>query len=85
VGIPTANPGINQDSPLDRLIPCPAKKKKKPKKPKKPQLNNKQGTEKEHAAEGVGCRKLTGEGGRGKELISAGTFSKQRLEEQKGR
>jgi hypothetical protein len=38
---------------------------------KKPKLNNKQGTEKEHATEGAGwCSKCTGGGGRCKELIS---------------
>jgi hypothetical protein len=69
---PTATPGINQHSTLDRLTPPhPAKK-------------NKQGTEKEHAAEGAGCWKHTGEGRRAKELISMRTFSKQRLERQKG-
>jgi hypothetical protein len=35
---PTATPGINQHSPLDRLTPALQKKKK---------LNNKQGTEKD--------------------------------------
>jgi hypothetical protein len=35
-GTPTANPGINQHSSLDRLIPTSQKK-----------LNNKQGTEKD--------------------------------------
>jgi hypothetical protein len=74
-GIPTATPEINQHSLLDRLSPPPHKKKN---------LNNKQGTEKEHAAEGVGCSKCTREGGRSKELISTGTFSKQRLKKQKG-
>jgi hypothetical protein len=57
---------------MDRLTP-----------PKKKNLNNKQGTEKEHAAEEAGCCKCTGEGGRSKELISTRTFSKQRLERQK--
>jgi hypothetical protein len=33
-------------------------------------MNNKQGTEKEHAAEEAGCCKHSGEGGRSKELIS---------------
>jgi hypothetical protein len=74
--IPTGTPGQNHRSPLDRLTPHPAKKKEK--------QNNKQGTEKEHAAEGAGCSECTGEGGRGKELISMHTFSKQRLERQKG-
>jgi hypothetical protein len=40
-GIPIATAGINQNSPLDRLAPTLQKN-----------LNNKQGTEKEHAAEG---------------------------------
>jgi hypothetical protein len=40
--------------------------------------------EKEHSAEGSRCTKHTGEGGRKKELISMQTFSKQRLEMQKG-
>jgi hypothetical protein len=40
--------------------------------------------EKEHEAEGEGFSKHTGEGGKDKELISAGTFSKQTLERQKG-
>jgi hypothetical protein len=62
--IPTATPGINQHNSLDRLNPALQKKKKKK------QLNNKQGSEKEHAAEGAGCHKRTREGGRGKELIS---------------
>jgi hypothetical protein len=74
-------PGINQHSPLGRLIPAPSKK---PKKSKTKKLNNKQGTKKEHTAEGAGCSEHTGEGGRGKELISTGTFNKQRLERQKG-
>jgi hypothetical protein len=52
--------------------------------PEKKVLNNKQGTEKEHAAEGVGFCKHTEEEGRSKKLISIGTFSKQRLERQKG-
>jgi hypothetical protein len=43
-------------------------------------LNNKQGTEKEHAAEGVGCCKCSGEGKRHNGLISIVTFNKQRLE-----
>jgi hypothetical protein len=63
-GIPTATPGINQHSSLDRLTPCPEKNKTK-------NLNNKQGTEKEHKAEGSGCCKCTRERGRGKELISS--------------
>jgi hypothetical protein len=50
---------------------------------KKKKLNNKQGTENEQAAEGSGCCKHIREGWRGKELISVGTFSKQRLERQK--
>jgi hypothetical protein len=62
--IPIATTVINQHSPLDRLTPCSARKKKT-------QLNNKHRTEKEHAAEGAGCRKLTGEAGKSKELISA--------------
>jgi hypothetical protein len=62
-GIPTATPGINQHTPLDRLTHCPAKQtNKQTKQPKK--LNNKQGTEKKHAAEGVGCSKCTREEGR---------------------
>jgi hypothetical protein len=81
-GIPTATPGINQHSPLDRLTSCPAKKPQKPKN-KKP-LNNTKGTEREHAAERVGCCKCTREAGRSKELISVGTFSEQRLERKKG-
>jgi hypothetical protein len=40
---------------MDRLTPCPAKKKN---------LNNTQGTEKEHAAEGVGYSEPAEEGGR---------------------
>jgi hypothetical protein len=47
-------------------------------------MNNKQGTEKEHAAERVGCSEHTRERGRSKELSSVGTFSKQKLERQKG-
>jgi hypothetical protein len=39
-------------------------------------LNNKQKTEKEQAAEGEGCPECTREGGKGKELISMQTFSK---------
>jgi hypothetical protein len=62
------HPWNKQHSPLDRLTPRTTKRKK---------LNNKQGTEKEHAAERVGCSEHTGEGRRGKELISTGTFSKQ--------
>jgi hypothetical protein len=73
--IPIATSGINHshlwDKPLDRMTPCPAKKKQKTK------LNNKQGAEKEHAAEGTGCCKCTREGGRSKDLVSMGTFSKQ--------
>jgi hypothetical protein len=47
---------------MDRLTPLPCQKT----------MNNKQGTEKGHAAEGTGLfRKLTGEGGRVKALISA--------------
>jgi hypothetical protein len=57
----------------DRLTSNPQKK-----------LNNKQGTEKEHAAEGAGCSEHTGEVGRSKELVYAWTFSKQRLQRQKG-
>jgi hypothetical protein len=34
------------------------------------QKKQKQGTEKEHAAEGAGCSEYTGEGGKSKELIS---------------
>jgi hypothetical protein len=45
---------------------------------------NKQGTEKEHAAEGVGCSKCTREGVRSKELICTQTYSKQSLERQTG-
>jgi hypothetical protein len=74
-GIPTSTPGINQRSHLDRLTPAPQKEKK---------LNNKQGTEKEHAKEGARCSEYTGEAGRCKELISAGTFSKQSLERRTG-
>jgi hypothetical protein len=48
---------------MDRLTPCLAKKRN---------LNNKQGTEKECTAEGAGCCKYAGEGGRSKELISMG-------------
>jgi hypothetical protein len=47
---------------------------------KKKKKKNKQGTEKEHAAEETGCSKHTGEGERGKEMISTQNFSKQRLE-----
>jgi hypothetical protein len=47
-------------------------------------LNNKQGTENEHTADGAGCCKCTREGDRSKELISMRTFSKQMLERQKG-
>jgi hypothetical protein len=43
-------------------------------------MNNKQGTKKKQAAEGAGYPEHTGEGGRGKELIPMGTFSKQSLE-----
>jgi hypothetical protein len=66
---------MNQHRPLGRLTPCPAKKKR---------MNNKQATEKELAAEGVGCSKHTRERGRSKGLMSMQTFSKQRLERQKG-
>jgi hypothetical protein len=52
--------------------------------PLEKKLNNKQGTEKECTAKGAGCTKCTGEEGRGRELISMQTFSKQRLERQKG-
>jgi hypothetical protein len=45
-------------------------------KKKKKKVNNKQGNEKEHAAEGREFCKHTREEGRGKELISVGTFSK---------
>jgi hypothetical protein len=50
----------------------------------KKKMNNKQGTENYHTAEGRRCWKCTGEGGRSKELISTWTLSKQRLERQKG-
>jgi hypothetical protein len=63
-GIPTATPGINQHSPLDRLTPPPSKKTKQNKKT----LSNKQGTENKHAAEGMGVLKAHWR--RGKELIS---------------
>jgi hypothetical protein len=56
-------PGINQHSPLDRLTTVPLKKKKK--------TNDKQETEKEHAAEVVECSECMGQGGRDKRLISA--------------
>jgi hypothetical protein len=59
--IPTATPRINQHSPLNRLTSHPQKKKK---------MNNKQGTEKEHTAEGVGYCKHTREEWRSKMLIS---------------
>jgi hypothetical protein len=75
-GIAIATPGINQHSPWTDWPPALQKKKKN--------LNHKQGTEKEHAAEGAGCYKQPGKGLRGKELISEGIFSKQRLERQKG-
>jgi hypothetical protein len=73
-----SHPWDKQLIPLDRLILPPCKKKKKK------NLNNKQGTEKEHTAEGMGCCKHTREGRRSKELISMQTFSKQILERQKG-
>jgi hypothetical protein len=41
---------------------------------KQKNLNNKPGTEKEHAAEGVGCSECTREGGRSKVLISTRTL-----------
>jgi hypothetical protein len=73
---PSATPGINKHSHLDRLTsPNPAKKKQK---------LNKQGTEKEHTAEGAGCCNCTREGGRSKDLISTWTFNKQRPERQEG-
>jgi hypothetical protein len=58
--IPIATLLINQHSGLDRLTPCPTKKKKK----------KKQGTEKKYVAEEARCAKHTGERGRCKELIS---------------
>jgi hypothetical protein len=70
---------MNQSSPLDRLIPALQKKKQKKK------LSNKQGTEKEHTAEGSGFIECTRVRGSSKELISVGTFSKQSLERQMGR
>jgi hypothetical protein len=75
--IPTAMLGINQHSPWTDWPPHPTEQNKK-------NLNNKQGTEKEYAAEGTSCTELTGEGGRSKKLISMWTFSKQKLERQKG-
>jgi hypothetical protein len=50
----------------------------------KQKLNNNQGTGNEHTEEGAGCCKHTREGVRGNLLISAKTFSKQRLKRQKG-
>jgi hypothetical protein len=49
-GILPATPGINQHSPLGRQTPYPAKQNKT-----KQKLNNKQGTENKHTAEGEGC------------------------------
>jgi hypothetical protein len=49
--IPTATPGINQQSLLERLTPTP---QKKPQTKKEKHLNNKPGTENEHTAEGAG-------------------------------
>jgi hypothetical protein len=51
---------------------------------KKKILNNKHGTEKEHAAEGAGYTECTREERKGKELIFMQTFSKQSLERQTG-
>jgi hypothetical protein len=59
-----SQPWINQHSSLERLIP-----QKKPKK-----LNNKQRTEKKHAAEGAGCCKHTGDGGQGQGADLHGNF-----------
>jgi hypothetical protein len=59
---PPATPKINQHSLLGRLMPATVKKQ---------QLNNQQGTENQHTAEGWSCWKHTREGGRSKELISA--------------
>jgi hypothetical protein len=57
---------------------------KKPNQNKKKHLNNKQGTEKEHTAEGQGTVSTLEKGERSKELISMGTFNKQRPKRQKG-
>jgi hypothetical protein len=59
-GISKATSGINQHNPLDRLTTAPQKKN----------LNNKQETEKENAAKGVGHSECIREGWRSKELIS---------------
>jgi hypothetical protein len=79
--IPPATPGIHQHSPWADWPPP----HKKINKNKQIELNNKQETAKEQAAKGTGCSKHTGEGEKGKELLSARTFSKQRLERQKDR
>jgi hypothetical protein len=65
--------------PLGRLTPPALQTNKQTK-----TLNNKQGTKNWHTAEGMGCCKHTREAGESKELISMQTFSKQRLERQKG-
>jgi hypothetical protein len=49
-----SNPWDKPHRPLGRLTPAPPTKK----------LNNKQGTEKEHAAEGMGFSECTEEGGK---------------------
>jgi hypothetical protein len=68
-GIPPGSPGINQHSPHTDWPPHPQKKKN---------LNNKQGTEREHAAEWAGCCQHSGEGG------GARSWSPQELSVNKG-
>jgi hypothetical protein len=71
-GIPIATPGINQHSPLDRQSPTLQIKKI---------IINKELKRTQQREWGAVSAP---EGGQGKELISVQTFSKQRLERQKG-
>jgi hypothetical protein len=75
-----SHPWENPAQPPGQTDILPCKKQNKTKK-----LNNKQGTEKETCSRGSRVlSKHTGERGKGKKLISTGTFSKQRLKRQKG-
>jgi hypothetical protein len=67
LGILTDTPGINKHSTQDRLNTRPAKKTNITK------LNDKQGTEKEHIAEGAGCFKCTREGRKKRYKMAPGT------------
>jgi hypothetical protein len=71
-----SHPWDKPEEATEQTDPPPCKKKK---------LNNKQGTEKEYAAEWVGCSECTAQGRRIKKLITVRTFSKQSLERKKGR